>query len=385
MIQKLAVLIILILLGCGLQAQGIDFHHGTWAEAVEKAQAEDKILFVDGFATWCGPCKALARNVFPKENVGDFFNEHFINVKMDMEKGEGPKFRKTYPVSAFPTLYFIAPSGEVVHKTKGAPRTPEALIDLARKATLLFDRSAAYMKKYDTGDRSYETMYGLVKGLNKSNKPSLRYANEYLRDQEDLSTENNLKFLFEALTQVDTRIFKYFITHQGAIEKLFSADVIATKIEKAAKQTVMNAIDFESPELLAEAQNKFGQLYPNKSTSFNAESNMTYAAATSDGELFLKSFKAGDFDDKKQKELIQVGLNKFSGNEKVLKSTEKWAKALAQKENTAGAYYLLAMTQVKQEKVDHAIKSLEKCIAKSEEKTPEMKLYMEQLRRLKSK
>ena len=48
------------------------------------------MIFLDAYASWCGPCKMLQKNVFTKKAVGDFYNSKFINVKMDMEKGEGP-------------------------------------------------------------------------------------------------------------------------------------------------------------------------------------------------------------------------------------------------------------------------------------------------------
>ena len=86
-----------------LQAQGIEFFHGTWQEAVEEAKKQDKILFVDGFTVWCGPCKRMSANVFPNDKVGEFYNKNFINVKVDMESGD-QDFRRKYPATAYPTL-----------------------------------------------------------------------------------------------------------------------------------------------------------------------------------------------------------------------------------------------------------------------------------------
>lgn len=65
-----------------IQAQGIDFFHGSWAAAQEKAKAEQKLIFVDAFASWCGPCKRMAAQVFPDPQVGDYFNANFVNLKL---------------------------------------------------------------------------------------------------------------------------------------------------------------------------------------------------------------------------------------------------------------------------------------------------------------
>ncbi len=115
------------------QAQGIDFFHGSMAEAQAKAKAEGKLLFVDAYATWCGPCRWMASNVFTDAKVGDFFNKNFINVKLDCEKGEGPDFARSYGIRAYPTLFIIGADGKVVKKTMGAKQA-EDLIGFGKQA-----------------------------------------------------------------------------------------------------------------------------------------------------------------------------------------------------------------------------------------------------------
>ena len=91
----------------------------------------DKPVLVDFSAEWCGPCKMLQRNVFTQKDVGDYFNKRFINVKIDMERGEGPMLSQRYPLEAYPTLFFINGSGKVVKKVIGY-QTPEALLGLGK-------------------------------------------------------------------------------------------------------------------------------------------------------------------------------------------------------------------------------------------------------------
>ncbi len=70
--------------------KGIQFHQNeSWESIVALAKKENKLIFMDCYTSWCGPCKALARDVFPQQKVGDFFNPRFINVQYDMEKGDG--------------------------------------------------------------------------------------------------------------------------------------------------------------------------------------------------------------------------------------------------------------------------------------------------------
>jgi thioredoxin-related protein len=98
---------------------GIKFFHGTMAEAKAKAKKENKLIFIDCYTTWCGPCKSMAKKTFTNKEVGDYYNKNFICVKMDMESGEGPKLQSTYSVEAYPTFLFINSKGEVKHRELG--------------------------------------------------------------------------------------------------------------------------------------------------------------------------------------------------------------------------------------------------------------------------
>ena len=99
--------------------QGIVFETGTLQEALEKAQAENKAVFVDCYTSWCGPCKMMSARVFPDKLAGDFFNPRFVSIKIDMEKGEGKELRGRWDVTAYPTYLVLDARGEVVHTSRG--------------------------------------------------------------------------------------------------------------------------------------------------------------------------------------------------------------------------------------------------------------------------
>lgn len=100
--------------------EGIQFFHGTWEEALKASDKENKLIFLDAYAHWCGPCKIMASKTFTDKEVGDFFNANFINYKMDMEKHEdGPRLSRKYGLTAYPTLYFINGKENVVYQTLG--------------------------------------------------------------------------------------------------------------------------------------------------------------------------------------------------------------------------------------------------------------------------
>ena len=96
------------------------FEKGDWASVLAKAQKENKMVFVDFYTTWCGPCKQMARDIFPMKKVGNFYNTHFVNYKIDAEKGEGKTLAKKYIVNAYPTYIFTDAKGEFLHQGVGS-------------------------------------------------------------------------------------------------------------------------------------------------------------------------------------------------------------------------------------------------------------------------
>lgn len=100
-------------------SEGIKFHKGTWVEVLQIAQKEKKLIFLDIYATWCGPCKKLKANTFSNSEVGNFYNSTFINVALDGENGEGLELARKYGVRGYPTLLFIDAKGKLVSGTSG--------------------------------------------------------------------------------------------------------------------------------------------------------------------------------------------------------------------------------------------------------------------------
>ncbi len=273
-----------------LYAQGIDFFHGSWEEALELAKQQEKIIFVDAYAVWCGPCKRMAKTVFTDPKVGAFYNEHFINMKLDMEQGEGLKFREKYPVSAFPTLFYIDYTGEVVLQMKGFQKS-DAFIELGKKALSRVDRSKQYAEEYEKGNRDPELIYKYVKALNQAGKPSLKIANDYLRSQADLTTPFNLRFIYEAAVEADSRIFDLLIQYRDRIALLVGGNEVQERIRKACSKTVEKAIAYRSEDLLEEAKSKMKKYDPSHAKAFGLKADMDFYKALGEHKSYLKAAK----------------------------------------------------------------------------------------------
>jgi thioredoxin 1 len=117
-----------------LKKTGIHFFEGSWKDAVAKAKQENKSLFFDAYASWCGPCKAMDAKVYTDAKVAAFFNRKFICFRVDMEKGEGPELVKRFPsIDGYPSLLFLANDGHIIKTVLGS-RSAGVLLQEAKLA-----------------------------------------------------------------------------------------------------------------------------------------------------------------------------------------------------------------------------------------------------------
>ena len=96
-----------------------NFQDLSLVKALELAKSEKKLVFIDCYTSWCGPCKIMAKEVLPQKEVGDFLNERFVCVKYDMEEGEGPEIAKRYKVDAYPTFLLLNADGDLINPIVG--------------------------------------------------------------------------------------------------------------------------------------------------------------------------------------------------------------------------------------------------------------------------
>lgn len=371
--KKITLIISFLAAVVSVQAQGIEFFKGTWEEAVAEAKKQDKLIFVDAFASWCGPCKAMARNVFPDEQVGQYYNANFINIQWDMEKDpEGVKFRKKYPVSAFPTLYYIDYTGEVVQNIRGAQQI-DKFIELGRNALAKVDRSGLFAAEYEKGNRDPELVLNYVKALNKAGKPSLAITNDYLRDQQDLTSDTNLRIILEGTAEADSRVFDLLIENRKAIAKLASEDEIQHKILGACQATAQKAISFQSQDLLETAKSLMKKHYPAEAADFAIEADMDFALDQRDAKTFLAASKdymskVADHKPAEYVRLSNVIMATFPRDNRAVKQAEDFAREAAERSNAYEFYYTYAQLLNKLGKNKEALDAANKALDLAKDK-----------------
>ncbi len=92
----------------------IAFREIPFEKALETAQKEEKMVFLDAVTATCPPCRRMERFSFTDPKVTALFEQHFVNIKLDLNKGEGPNIQQQYNITDFPTLLLLDGKGELV-------------------------------------------------------------------------------------------------------------------------------------------------------------------------------------------------------------------------------------------------------------------------------
>jgi thiol-disulfide isomerase/thioredoxin len=369
MLKRIYTPIFFIFITSLISAQGIEFFHGTFQEALAKAKTEEKVLFIDAFTKWCGPCKKMSKFVFTEEKVGSYFNKNFINLKLDMEEQDGLKFGKKYPVTAYPTLIFMDGDGKVIKKVKGAQQ-PDGLINIGKQALQGFDQSAKYAELYDEGNREFNTVYKYIKALNSAGKPSLKIANDFLNSDPDLTPDEIALFTFEAATEADSRIFDLMLENKQSVLAQVSPEEYKAKVVEACSATLNKALVYDMEMLKEETHAKCKEaLGDDEAKLENLKFDMIYYSQLENVEAYLKA--ADEIIKKYAKKDISLytyvveDINKkFKGVEKAIEKGVKYSKELFKKEDSADNAVLYVRLLIEAKDNKEALKVIDKTIEK---------------------
>ncbi|MBQ8463860.1 MAG: thioredoxin family protein [Prevotella sp.] len=151
--KKLTMTLMSLVVTMTMTAQGVAFEPAgtTLEQASAKAKAENKLIFLDAFTQWCGPCKMMARDVFPQEKVGNALNPRFVSVQIDMESAYGAPLAKKLQISAYPTFIIFNADAQEIGRFLGGSSADEFIKRVEEKSQ--DNGSAALEARWKSGDR----------------------------------------------------------------------------------------------------------------------------------------------------------------------------------------------------------------------------------------
>jgi thioredoxin-related protein len=243
-----SILIVTVLIGITFNAwsipidttnlnKGIHFESGlSWQEILAKAKAENKYILVDCFATWCGPCKWMDKNIYPDKEVGLFYNEHFINVAVQMDRTlkddksvqdwyeDAGMIKRTFNVGAYPTYLFFTPDGQIIHRYNGSTIDKREFISKGKDAMEPDKQYYTLLKQWKNhkGDSAY-----LLQALQNAKKQGdkehvFEIGNYYLDCLQDPIAKDNIQticWLIRVGERKFERALKIFLDNAGKINR----------------------------------------------------------------------------------------------------------------------------------------------------------------------
>ena len=206
-------------------AQGINFDASDWNKIVEKAKSEKKLIYVDVYTDWCPGCKVISKTIFPLTEVGNYYNKHFINVKMNAEKGEGIAFAKKFNVKGYPTFIFLKPDGETeIYRTMGA-KDKKDFIGHGTWAVQEYKSPkpmADFEREFNKGNRDKAFLEDYLRRLDKSIKDNSlvldAYFDKYISDK---PSESEVSFLTNNCKSFNSKTYKFLEKNKDEVVKNF--------------------------------------------------------------------------------------------------------------------------------------------------------------------
>lgn len=228
-----------MIVSIGLFAQdGVKWETGSLQDALNKAASNKKgpsVVFLDCYTTWCGPCKMMAENVFPTKKAGDYFNARFVNVKIDMEKGEGPALARKYGVKAYPTFLILDAQGNELGRVVGGGQLDqfieevEEAVDPAKQPDTMLEK---YNKSGSIVD-AYSYMEALEKVYQEDKIAEFITANFDRLTSQDKISDKLWGYMVKAISLSNTEVLEKLISNLPVYESILGKDKVDAGIRVA--------------------------------------------------------------------------------------------------------------------------------------------------------
>ena len=245
-------LLLIYFLSQAQKSDGIKFEEKelTWEGVKQKAKNENKYIFIDAYTTWCGPCKYMSNYIFPQKEVGNFFNENFISIalQIDTTKNDSKIIKRWYKdakmiadfykISIFPTYLFLSQDGILMHTITGASENKNDFITKVKNAINPLTQYTNLKEEFNKGKRDSTFLLSLISAARDAGDDSLlhAYINYYLNTQNDLLSTQNISLIAEGTSKSDDKGFDVLLNHPKEVDAV---------IGKERRTGILNTIAFD--------------------------------------------------------------------------------------------------------------------------------------------
>ncbi len=236
--------------------KGIHFEHSSWEEVKALAKKENKYIFVDVYAYWCGPCKKMTRETFSDETVGEFYNKNFVSYKIDMGKPENRAEGAVFKAAVYPTLVYFNNEGEEVYRFKGF-RPAAAFMKEGKRALFDADKMAALEQKFKDGERSYDFLYEYLEYAGYKGKPKAEAVDAFMEklNKKELKKEKTQDLIYELGAHYESPFFQVLLKNKELFEDRYTKPAVEKRIRSVALNLLRTSVDNKDEKSLEKAIN----------------------------------------------------------------------------------------------------------------------------------
>jgi thioredoxin-related protein len=349
-------------------APGIKFRGLTLEQALTAAKTENKPVFLHGFADWCHYCMYMKDSVYTNKEVADFYNAHFICIKLDMEK-EGKAVATSLKAHTFPVLVFYDTNGEIMHRAAGR-KYKQPFLDLGNEALDPKRQMRHFKKIYEDGTATPAEVQQYFRMQEMAGMDAQLMINEYLMKQpdNDFTSLNNWRIINDILKDPTMPVMHRVIANKKGLEAKYTSDSVNTKFINVYNNYLMQFVQMlDSAGYEKAKQSIMGTNGLDLAAKICAYADLNKLKMKSEWDAYMVESKkfvdryASD-DSRRLCDIARVIYERFNGEKDKLGLAEQWAeRSVTLNDNyrnnylVASIYYVTGKKDLAFKAVNHAI------------------------------
>jgi thiol-disulfide isomerase/thioredoxin len=362
-----------------------------WQTAKEEAKSSGKDIFLDIYATWCGPCKMMDANVYTVASVTDYFTSNYINLKVDGETEFGRVLAAKYRLTAYPSMYFINSGEELIYQVIGY-RDPEALVEAGKQVRVSGKRYQELNLIYKTAALSEAEMEEYIGLLTQFGQKELlaQLAGEQIRSftLADVLNPSNKFILIAAGGDLTSFAVNTALQNASIIDSTWGSKDFNQYLSDVFDRTMQKAVELQDSVLMERIAEELVPVYmmgnPDRIPSGKLTTRKIYYSQVGDWDNYIKAvenhYNAFEYGNPRflYQESYYIVENQLF-NPKILDKASKWLEEIIAVIPDFDNYFLIAIINTYNQKTDEARKWMK--MAESVAVTEDEKNSLEELRK----
>ena len=305
--KRIVILLLITIAALPIMAQ-TNFRSLTLSEAIQTAKLENKLVFIDFYTPWCGPCKMMMKNVFPQPKVGEYFNNKYVCIKLDAEK-EGKEAAQRFEVKAYPTFIVLDANEKVLLKREGGNSDGNKFISEIEMGVNSEMTPTRLAERYASGERTPQLIdaYATLKmdearqgrrmnqqKVDEAHRIILDYFNG-LTNEQKLSAPNAFLYSYTYTQSVTDPKAVYMIANRGKFAKEIAEDIegYITSLYQIELQYFMNGSKPYDESVYLQLKKQVIDCGMNKEGKWDIPFRLIETHATGDLNAYLAACEEG--------------------------------------------------------------------------------------------